>query len=1206
MTDLAIVRWIRDLDENGAVALARSLIFAEAGRHGLPLDQFTMSGRVKARDQGIDGRTHFPDAEGIVLPTGRNVWQIKSGGSVPSANDEFDPDKHGALLQAIRDGYDYVLFWTNDPVDPTLTTVKNNFTTAAQAVRADVKVTFLFAEAIESVCYAHLGVLVQQSPFPLAGVVGLEVWAPEEFGAVAFQPDPDRVAFIEALRAHVASEEPPAEVHVFGDTGVGKSRLVFEALAVDGIGPRVLVVPDASQWDAGLLALVAQSPDRSLIAVIDDCDGDDRRSLARYAGMARGRIRLITIGSRSSRERPVEDSRYMELLPLEAAASREIALSVGLSERDADVVAEYTEGYPGLALTLAKAIRYGAAGDSLIERVRRHEEIGQVFSSLLPEADVVPLGMLALFEKIGFEGDLAQELTLACEILGVDEPNLREVTERELKRFVSTAGRFRRVTPRLFAVWLASQFMHDRRETLTRALTDLPESLRDRIVTQMRDFAGDPVVADTLGDILGRDPFRSGALGDVDEGAARLLHVAAIAAPEAAMDAIERVLVGIDPERLRSFGAGRREMVWALEVLLWFDHLFDRAADALLRLAIAENETWSNNASGVLQGLFRVYLGGTGAPYERRLRWARQALAEYGVSALPLIIEGLGHALDVHESRTSTHFGGRTAPEEWRPKLVVEEMEARGGAWDLLIEIARAESSQSFAVAKAIARGLRTALRRGMSDRVLTDLREVSWTPAARGSLGDALAKALRYDTPPDELAEQLRELEAEIRGRSLTEQLDYVFSLSPWQLETEDEEALSGRPRILRQLAADLVGSPREVVLDAAARSRDGDAQTTGVLFEELAMASNDPQLLEDLEALDPTPDAAILGALKGLAASRDGRWSDDVVERWLSGTLARLVVAAVHLLPTSDHRLHLAVTAVDRGAVGPSELGRLLYGAWARPLDAGSMVELLVRLRASNTPYDIESALGILEQWLEMDSRGNVPPELRSIAVDLVGRANELSDRSSAMLGLYRARVINGLGLSFEERLPVVTDLLRQMDSFPDSYDLEVLDSLTEENPEATIAAVLDLILDDNGESFQPSLMWLEDAKLLSRLGRATAPGLLVEEVVRRVDEPTWPSLIGHIDFSSEEPDPLLVALLGRSATDVLRGRAAFRFMYPQTAWTGPESSHLRAAREKAARWRGIPDIPERFREWLDEVVGLIDDRVESAERDEAERGY
>lgn len=1206
MTDLAIVRWIRELDENGAVGLARALIYAEAGRHNLPLDQFTMSGRVKAKDQGIDGRTQFPDADEIVMPTGPCVWQVKSGGSVPGAAGEFDATKHGALLEAIRDGLDYVLFWANDPVDPTLSTVQANFTEAAQAVRADVRVTFLFADAIERLCLSHLGVLVQQSPIPLAGVVGLDVWGPEEFANVAFQADQDRVSAIEALRAHVMSNEAPSEVHVFGDTGVGKSRLVYEALMVDGVRERVLVVPDASRWDAGLLALIAQSPERSLIAVVDDCDIEERRLLAQYSGMARGRIRLITIGSRASRERPVADSRYLELMPLETAAAREIALSVGLAESDADLVAEYTEGYPGLALTLANAIRYGDAGDSLIDRVRGHEEIGGVLSSLLPEADVVPLGMLALFDKLGVDGDLAPELTLACDLFGIDEAVLREIVDRELRRFVSTAGRFRRVTPRLFAIWLASQFMRDRRQSITAALTDLPESLRDRIVTQMQDFAGDPVVADALGELLGRRPFTSGALDDVGEGAARLLHVAAIATPETAMDAIERVLSNVDVETLRSYGPGRREMVWALEVLLWFEDLFDRAADALLRLALAENETWANNATGVLTGVFRVFLGGTSAPYGQRLQWAHRALDEHGDPAVPIIIEGLGHALDTHESRSSTHFGGRTAPDEWRPALVADEIEARGGAWDLLVEITRRGPTFAESVAKVLAGGLRTALARGLEGRVLTDLRAVDWTPLARGALGDALAKALKYDEPPGDLAAELRALQLSIKGTSLAEKLDYVYTLSPWQLDSEDAASTRGRPAVLRELAAELLAQGRDGVLEAAARSLNAESSTVGVLFEEVAMASNDESWLSDLEAIEPVPDAALLGYFSGLAKQRDPEWANGVLERWLSGPHGSLVVPAIHGLPAQDERVLLAVAAVDRGAAASEQLGRFLYGAWARNVRSESLVELLRRLQGSGDPHQLEGALGIMEQWLEGQAPEDVPDEVRELALDLVKDATAQTDRSSPMLSLYRSQVIEAVGLEFGERLVTVLNVLNHTDSFPDDYELGLIDALAAEDPAATTRAILDLLVGAEDGTFKPSLMWLENAKLLSRLGRLTPAGLVVTEILDRTREADWPKLVGHLDFSGEAPDPAIEAMLGASSDPELRGRAALRLMYPSGGWSGSESNQLRESLDRLKVWRERSDAPDRFKSWLDEVEEALVAQIEDAERREAERGY
>jgi len=98
----AMITYIHSLNESEAVTLARALIYAEAGRLGLPTTHFSMSGRVQAADQGIDGRSNFALGSGALLPLGPCVWQVKSGVKVPSATTEFDPDKHGAL---IKEGY---------------------------------------------------------------------------------------------------------------------------------------------------------------------------------------------------------------------------------------------------------------------------------------------------------------------------------------------------------------------------------------------------------------------------------------------------------------------------------------------------------------------------------------------------------------------------------------------------------------------------------------------------------------------------------------------------------------------------------------------------------------------------------------------------------------------------------------------------------------------------------------------------------------------------------------------------------------------------------------------------------------------------------------------------------------------------------------------------------------------------------------------
>lgn len=1205
MLDLGVVQWLRDLDENDAVGLARALIHAEAGRLGLPLEGFSMSGRVKARDQGIDGRTAFGEAP-TLLPRGDCVWQVKSGSSGPSSSKEFNEEKHAALFEAIRKGADYVLFWTNDPSDPTATSVMESFQSAVHGVRSNAAIHFLLADQIQRLCLAHLGVLAQLSPVPLGGVVSLDVWASGPFQTVAFQADQQRAQFIEVLRQHMRSETASAvELHVVGDTGVGKSRLVYEAAAIPGISERVLIAPDASSLDRSLLSLVAQSPERRLVLVVDDCEPEDRSALVRFAGMAQGRLRLVTIGSRALRGSS-NDLRYLELRPLALPASREIALSVALDDHHARMVAEYTEGYPGLAFTLADAIRNSSVPASLVDRVRGHERVGSVLSSLLPDESYVgPLGMLSLFERLGFDAEYAPEVRLACDTLGVDERRVRQIAELETGRFVSTAGRFRRVTPKLFALWLASRFIDEHHEILSTALTQLPDSLRQRILDQMGAFAGDPTVGDSLATLLEAPPFTSGALGDVGEGAARLLHVAAIAAPEAAIDATDTLLDGLSIEDLQRIHTPRRELVSALEVLAWFDELFDRAANALLRLAIAENETWGNNATGVLQGLFHIHLGGTAAPYQQRIEWARSALAVHGDIAVPVLIGALRNAFDRFESRANTDFGGRAAPTEWRPVVVADEVTAREQAWDLLLDMAASYPEHRDAVSKAAAGSVRLALQRGLAERVLSSVRELDWSPYARGELGEAIGSVLQFDDPPDPMATELRGLQSELRGTGLADRIAYVLTQPPWDLIHDDDEIASGRPNVIIDLADELAQTEDGEFVEVVRLSHTGDPQTVGMLFEELAQRRAEDDALTLVEAEEPLPVAALLGAFGGLAKVRDDLWANETLERWLdSPRLAAHVVAAANLLAASPERLTLAIGAVDRGGAPAHDLARFLYGGWAGKLPEQSIVEILDRLRAASGNRVLEHALGILSHWLDQHEDEPRSPALTSVALDLLDQANALPDRPSPMLNLYRSLVVQRLDLDQESQLDALLKVLRSLDGFPSEHDLELFDSVVSSDPRRTVHAVVRELADDSS-GFRSWVMWAEDARLLSRLARTAGAGLVEESVLASVPADQWRSLVKHFDFT-DGPDQVVAGLINRSDDEVFLARAAWQFMYPASGFVGSEADQLQLRRTKAEQLRENADLNSPVRAWLEGLLDELNERIRISEQNDAERRF
>jgi len=1205
VTNLETVKWIRQLDENGAVDLARQLIFAEAGRHSLPLGAFTMSGRVKVADQGIDGRTAFPQGTDTLWPKGPCVWQVKSGPTRPSAATEFDEEKHARLIQAIRDGSDYVLFWTNDPIDDKGESVGNAFRDAVKAVRSDAVVHLLFSEDIERMCNAHLGLLARLSPLRVRGLIGLDGWA-QDHDQVPFQADPSRTEFLQAIRRHVQSDTGAADLHVLGDTGVGKSRLVYEALTAEGIKERVLIAPDALGFDRGLLAEVVASPGQSLVLVVDDCEAEARRQFANTAGLARGRIRLVTIGSRTSRERSPSDSRFLEVLPLGAEASKQIAASIGLGETDAALVARHTEGYPGLARDLAKAMLYGSASTSIAERVRGHDELGSVLAKLVPTDAVGPLGMLALFERLGYDEDLGQELSVACEILGADEAQVRFIADRELGKLVSTAGRYRRVSPRLLAIWLATRYLDEHGDSLQSALKELPEGLRDQILDQMRDVGDDARVQRALRPLLETHPFLSGALADVDEGAARLLHVGAIVTPEATMGAITRVLEGADTDALSDFGAGRRDMVWALQLLLWDRSTFSEAASALLRLAMAENESWSNNATGAVKGAFGIFLGGTTAPFSHRLEWAREALAVHAEGCIDVLVPALGHALTAHESRMAPDFGGRNAPEEWRPRSLDEERDAREGAWSLLLEIAATSVASRESVADALSSGIRTLLQRGSADRVLREILTVAWSASARGKLAESLRHALEYDEPPAELAHQIQDLVDSLEGGNLDDQIDFVIAQSPWQLTEKRDELIDGRPKLVLSVAEALLELDDRHLIDVSRRTLTANPETTSILFEAIGAGLTAEEALHHLASERPIPDAALLGLFIGMSQSRSQEWAVETLFTWLKSDLRRLVIPAVHRLPASVQTLQLALDSVSR-STPPIDLTRFLYGAWAQPLSP-SAVELLIRTLVTDPgERALEHGLGILEQWIEGHDR-QIPSELVDLANELVAASNKLSDKASSMLELYRGRILDALPLDYDSRLAGLLVRMQALDTLPRQGDLEELDLLlTVDGPGTTNAVVRLFVQSLSDGTFQGWLTWIDSANVLSRLGRGAGYATLIDVITAQAAPDLWPRLLAHIDFNGETPDPLFVHLLENAATDEFADTAMYRFEYPESTWWGGDSERIRQRIVAAKSWLAVASEPgTTLHNWLQQVLLMLEERLPEVIAREEERGY
>jgi hypothetical protein len=109
-----------------------------------------------------------------------------------------------------------------------------------------------------------------------------------------------------------------------------------------------------------------------------------------------------------------------------------------------------------------------------------------------------------------------------------------------------------------------------------------------------------------------------------------------------------------------------------LEKLVFRNETFERAARLLRGLGAAETEPGiSNNAASQFKGLFHLYLSGTEAGPETRLKVLDEGLRSTNAKERELCVEALDAMLQTgHFSRGggSEEIGSAASLEDWQPK----------------------------------------------------------------------------------------------------------------------------------------------------------------------------------------------------------------------------------------------------------------------------------------------------------------------------------------------------------------------------------------------------------------------------------------------------------------------------------------------------------------------------------------------------------
>jgi hypothetical protein len=456
----------------------------------------------------------------------------------------------------------------------------------------------------------------------------------------------------------------------------------------------VLYVPAADDFPVSSLAHI-QGQGRSGVVIVDECSARKHRNYA-DALTINSPIRLVTIGEPDTgfvrtgvvRLDGLEDEAMTKLLE---------ANQPQLWPEATRVVVSLANGNVDYALKAARVVieRGASSAAGLITE----EDVRRFITDELPGGTLfLAAAALALFTRVGFDGDVASDLSAIASGLDISETDLRAAaTDLARHGLLSKQGRYRAVGPNPLALYLAAQAWDIfGQQVITALLPGLDEDLTERLFHRAADLGEQTASTGVTDVILASDgPLASLAAIAVGRTSALLSHFAVIA-PQPVAERLSGLLVNATEDEILALGTARRNLVWALQKLAWHSRTFEVAADALLRLAQVETEKYSNNSNGIWVELFGAFLPGTAASPEDRITYLKRAATSSISHVRALAVRAAHRALEPHESIVTSGElqGGLVVERRGRPATWGGVFQYRNDAIDILCGLAADEDPE--------------------------------------------------------------------------------------------------------------------------------------------------------------------------------------------------------------------------------------------------------------------------------------------------------------------------------------------------------------------------------------------------------------------------------------------------------------------------------------------------------------------------------
>jgi hypothetical protein len=658
-----------------AVEMMTKILNAESAYAKLNPAVVTISSRLTVPDGGIDAEVDVPaDAQipsDCFFPAGLTGIQLKSGNSFKPWNES---SIRGELLNSkgnlfpevarlIERRGRYVVVCTGHDLTPQ----KRNDACERIASVLESAGVLDYRSLIDVLGASQLSNFSERYPSIAAYLTNdsiqeawiLDVWTCDAHMANSFLPAPVQADLIDKIRAGI--EGSAKHIRVLGEPGVGKTRLVLEALRVPHIAPLVLYMYHGSKFGQTALfkQLLRTAWRKPLVLVLDDLSESEMFGIWRHLKTRCGEMKLVTL------DHGHDESHDNEILRLEAPRiTDEIIRSILVSRvgeaQGLDRWVAICEGSPRVAHAVAENLH--ANPTDLLRPPTTVPLWSRFLHGYSVQEDAASRQVdcvahhLALFSRFGFEDPVSYEATYIAQLIQKVDPTIgwarfQEIVQSLRARRVLQGSRTLFFAPKALHIFLWKQFWtrYGRGFDFVATFASMPPTLHTWFLNKFR-FASGNDTAFVIEEILKPDGVFSNHDMLTSSTGSRFLSTLAEANSAAVLRLLGNTIGKWSDSELQEFKSDRQNIVWALEKIAVWPLYTVRALNLLARLALNENADFSNNSTGTLVGLFRIgpEAAATEASPEQRLP-ALLALLRGSTDAERLLgLKILDSALDTH------------------------------------------------------------------------------------------------------------------------------------------------------------------------------------------------------------------------------------------------------------------------------------------------------------------------------------------------------------------------------------------------------------------------------------------------------------------------------------------------------------------------------------------------------------------------------